>query len=405
MVALLWSSGNPLVDNTPLMKPWYASMAFFMVAIILVRRSLFSRRDIWLIGGFSTIVAAQVISTEYIGLLSVIGFFSKLVMALAVVRLIRNFPKVYVNAMFWTAIISFPFFALMIATKGRMGQIIEPLALNVPDPYFLVHYFPSNHLLQNNSYFWEPGVFAGHLVLAIICLGAIQEEYSFKRYRLIVFVLLAAVASTKSTGGFLITPLAMTLHGKAFGKNMVIRAAITLAAIAGFVFLFSNADFLGSKINSQVGQLQGGGRGWQLTRLGSMIYDFRLIKIHPIVGWGPNPDVGNGVVDLTVEKGEGNGITNFMSHFGICGMVFFIVSAWLGFRDIFHGKWMLATLSLITVMGMLNDEPFLSFPLFMTLMFLRRPVLQFTENVGISREVSGNHIPLRAVNDTLHRPA
>jgi hypothetical protein len=388
MVALLWISGNPLFGAKPVMQPLVAILAFLLLALMLAKRVVFSKRDLWIFGSFGIIIVIQVAGMESIGLLSVLGFFAKLMIAFAAVRLIRNFARVYVDVMFWTAMISFPFFALMIATQGRIADMIAPLSINVPDPYFLVHYFASGHSLQNNSYFWEPGVYAGYLLLALAYLGAIKEHYSFRRYRFIVFVLLAAVATTQSTGGYLVAPLAMIFHGKAIGKNMVFRAVLVLAATVGLIFLFTSADFLGNKIRDQNQGVQGKGRGWQLTRLGSMIYDFRLIRQRPLFGWGPDPDLQNGVVDRSVQVKEGNGLSNYTSHFGFFGMALFLAAAWIGFRNIFGGKGWLATLALIIAVVMLNDECFLSFPVYMSLMFLRGPT---ERSVGLS--VGVGHAP------------
>jgi hypothetical protein len=357
------------------MRPLVSAVAFLLLALLIAKRVRVSSRDVSIISGFGAILAVQAVSLGTIGVLSVLGFIAKLLTAFAVVRLIRNFAKVYVDAMFWTATISFPFFALMIATQGRIASMVEPLSFKVPDPFFLVHYFASPHLLQNNSYFWEPGVFAGYLVVALIFLGGVREQYSFRRYRLIVFVLLAAVASTRSTGGYLMAPLAMVFHGKAMGKNIVVRAVPVMVAIAGLIFVYTSSDFLGKKISNQFEEVQGQGNGWQLTRLGSLLYDFRLIKERPLIGWGPDPDLQNAVVDQVVTHREGNGLSKFTASFGFIGVALFMATTWVGFRNLFHGKTRLATLALIIIVGMLNDEPFLSFSLFMTLMFLRRPVL------------------------------
>jgi hypothetical protein len=55
-------------------------------------------------------------------------------------------------------------------------------------------------------------------------------------------------------------------------------------------------------------------------------------------------------------------------------MALFMAAAWIGFRNLSNGKWILATLALVIVVLALNDECFLSFPVFMALMFLQRPV-------------------------------
>lgn len=379
VVAILWTSGNPLILHTPLMRPVVAGLAVLLMALVLAKKMEFVKRDVWVIGGFSAIVAAQAASTGFVGPLSLMGFYARLLVAFAAVRLMHNYARVFVEAMFWTSLVSFPFFVLMIATQGKVADLIAPISLNIPDPYFIVHYFAAPHSTQNNSYFWEPGVFAGYLVIAIVFLGAIKEQYSLKEYRLILLVLLAAVATTQSTGGYLTVPLALVFHGKALGKNLGIRAVAILIAIVGGIILYQKADFLGNKIKAQSEQVQGQGNSWQRTRLGSMIYDARLIRAYPLFGWGPDPDAANGVVDLTLASGEGNGLSNFTASFGFCGLMLFLAATWNGFSKMFNNKRIMATLALFVVVLLLNDECFLNFPLFMTLMFLRRSIIRLSD--------------------------
>ncbi len=371
MFVLVWAlSGNPIINV------WYktilSALALLALAFVFVRRPRFSWRAWWILWGFSAICVGQAISTGYFSPVTIVGFFTNLVIALSTVLLVRNFAKAFVDVMFWTAAISLVVYALLIGTQGGLVTMVQPFALHAPDAHILIHYFHPSHLHQNNSYFWEPGVYAGYLVLTIVFLGSANSQYSRKRYQIILLVLVAALATTLSTAGYLLGPLALLYHGKAFGRK-VTRGFLIVAAMIGLVYLYQNTAFLNDKVSNQSRQVAARTPNWQLTRLGGLISDWEQIKLQPLFGWGPNPEIRYQFVAEGILKYQGNGLSDFTAKFGFCGLALFLTTTYMGFSCVFNGRVRHTLLALTITALALNGECFLVFPLFLTLMFLRRP--------------------------------
>lgn len=345
-------------------------LAVILVVAALIRLPRFSARQVGVVCAFIGIFAVQSVATDNFTLVTTLGFFIRLTIAFGAAMLVRDFPKSFISVMFWTALTSLPIYILLIATNGALASMVGPFAFHVPDPHILIYYFPPVHATQNNSYFWEPGVYGGYLILAIVFLGAKKSEYEPRKYRLILYVLLLAVATTQSTGAYVTVLLAMVYHGKALGRHPMVRVLLLFTAVLGMAYAFQKASFLGDKIQTQFEVVDAQSRSWQLTRLGSLLSDWRQIQVHPWFGWGPNPEGRYQLVQKDTLSAQGNGLSNFTAQFGFVGLAVFLVCCWSGFRSLFEGREGRATLALLIVVLVLNDECFLNFPIFMALMFM-----------------------------------
>jgi hypothetical protein len=383
MVVIIWTfGGNALIAGDPA-RVGTAVLAVILLVFALIRAARFSKRQVFVICVFVGIFAAQAIDSDAFTTVTMLGFFARFAIALGAAVLIRDFAKAFIGVIFWTALISLPIYVALIATHGGIASVLGPIAFHVPDPDILIYYFPTIHSTQNNAYFWEPGVFGGYLILAIVFLGATKNDYEPSRYRLLLYVLLIAVATTKSTGAYMTVLFAMLYHGKAIGKHPLVRVLVVFAAVLGGIYLFQEATFLGGKIQTQFEMVDMQSPHWQATRLGSLLSDWQLIKVHPVIGWGPNPEARYAHVSKEIMRMEGNGLSNFIVQFGAIGLAVFLASCWAGFRSIFGGHAKSATLGLIIFLLLLNDEGFLNIPIFMSLMFMHAPVQRLSAPVTL----------------------
>lgn len=372
MFVIVWAlSGNTIINSV--YKPALSVIALAALVLLSVIRPTFSVRAFSIFLGFAAIIVGQVDSTGYISPVTIAGFFTNLTIAMSAVLLVRNSAKAYVDIMFWTAAISLPVYALLIASQGALAQWVVPFYLNPPDANILIHYFHPHHLRQNNSYYWEPGVFAGYLVLSLVFLGAIKSQYSPMRYKLVLFILVAALVTTFSTSGYLLGALALLYHTQAFGRSLV-RPILISFGVIGVAVIFMNTSFLYSKISNEYIQVNSQQADWQLTRMGGMKSDWEQIKMQPFFGWGPNPEIRFQFVSENILKYQGNGLTDFTAKFGFCGLALFLTTTYMGFTCLFNGHGWRTLLALAITTLSLNGECFLIFPLYMMLMFQRTPV-------------------------------
>lgn len=369
-------AGNPIVSVAGF-RVTTSIASVILLILVFISGLRFTVRQVLVAAGFFGVIALQAIfATDSFSWFTTIGFATRLAVALTAAMIVHDFPTTYVDVMYWSALTSFPFYAALVVTRGAVASWVSSFSLHVPDPSIFLYYFAVIHHGRNNSYFWEPGVFSGYLILALLFLGARRTHYSPQQYRRIFFVLFVALITTKSTGGYLSVPLAMLYHGKALGRNLALRLLIVAVAIIGVGYLFSKAEFLGSKIQGQFEAVEGQRGSWQATRYGALVSDARLIKIHPLIGWGPDTSIKYLFAPEKAVRGEGNGLSTFTVQFGFIGLAIFLISSWDAFRGLFgRGGWppLVAVLAIVLV---LNDEAFLGFPLFMALMFLQNRARQ-----------------------------
>lgn len=400
MTLVVWLfAGNPLAAGN-VYRVGTPIVAIILLFIVLLRGASISKRQILVISVFVMLFAIQAIATDNFTLLTTAGFFARIMIALGSAILIRNFARAFIEVMFWTAVVSLPIYAVLIITQGGIVSFIQQYSIPMPDPDILVYYFSHLHVTQNNAYFWEPGVYGGYLILAIVFLGACKTQYTDRRYKMILFALLITLATTMSTGGYVTILFASLYHTKAFGKHAMIRIILMFVGVLGVVYIFESATFLGDKISRQFAMVEAQRRDWQLTRLGSILSDWTQIKVHPLIGWGPNPAERYGFVSQEILNGEGNGLSNFAAQFGSIGLSVFLLATWNGFKSLFAQREKAATLALIIVLLVLNDECFLNFPLFMALMFFRGPerALPLHDRAQSEFAARGRHAALGAVS-------
>ena len=145
-------------------------------------------------------------------------------------------------------------------------------------------------------------------------------------------------------------------------------------------FAFIRLDFMYSKILAQYTVLEY--QDWDtvnLSRFGSVLFDWQYIVLHPIVG--------NGLADITRFAmhiglsdrlgGFGNGFTGAMHTLGV-PFVFIYMLIILKNKSIEH-KWM----ALLLIVLLLNGEYYLNYPLFFSLMYVKYGVK--VENLKLLR--------------------
>ncbi len=379
---LIALSGNPVVLNVGLQILYLTYLA--LVAIIAgFRRVRLQRRDVIVLGMFVVISFYQVMSFSTIIISASLGFVVKLSVALLSVRAIKGFLRLYVNVIALLAAVSLVFYAIQ-----QLGSLVDldvrsalaPLSLLDQDVIHIgLHNF---HLAEeghrNAGFFWEPGAFAGYLILGIVALAAHKYSFAQTHYRVILFLLVATLLTTFSTTGFVIAPLALALHlprlGDRFSIGLKAVALTVIAAVVTSVLLLIGTElpFIAEKISSQLIEVYYATAGWETSRFGSALYDYPYILERPIAGWSPHP-ITRSAIDPFIDdflRSSGNGLTGFLIQFGLLGLLLFSFFTFIAMRRLFDhhtGRGLIATSALLLL---LNGEQFLQFPLFLALMFV-----------------------------------
>lgn len=236
----------------------------------------------------------------------------------------KRFVKIFVDVIYYISIISLLFYGLSFipSIKSFLMYQIAPhfVSLNVEEAVqeggginilfynFQTEYLlPGINMMRNCGPFWEPGMFAVYLSIALFFnLFAVHSK---RRYCNIIFVL--SLITTFSTGGYVSGLFILVLY--AFQQKNIFLALLGIGCVVMGIWGFMNLDFVGKKIIEQMNSATlGDGR----SRFGAFISQIELIKISPLFGGA----------DFTIltEGTLASGTLLPFIHYGIpIGMVFY----------------------------------------------------------------------------------
>ena len=385
---LLCLSGNPVICSLPTLT---LAVVAVCLAAALDRRGTLVTMDlvlaVWL---FSFVLLVQCLDFHLLPTAAMGGFLVRLYIGYAVVRLIPDFPRVYVHVMSCLALLSLCFYvpSVLLASVGVnlepfWAALAERLGTATPCGLpLLVHTFCREDLWRNAGMFWEPGAFQGYLTLALICLWVIRERLPARDYGRYFAILSVVLFTTLSTTGYLVYPLVLILHYDWRAKER--RRRLRRVLVGGYVLLpllvaictyaYIRLEFLQAKMESQFDTaLDQQEEGWHTTRLGSLLFDWEYIKRRPLTGWGLNDETRFALDPqyIGTPLGHGNGMSDFTARFGVTGMLIWLLAVSLAVLRLAAADVGRTLLILVVLLLVLQGEAYLGYPLFLGLMFLR----------------------------------
>ena len=140
-----------------------------------------------------------------LSLSSIISTSMRLILAYLVLKIVgRDFAATYVRLIVLLAVASL--FGYLSDTFGLFGNLIRMLPRLDDAGYggFLYLFQFQHHIGRNNSIFFEPGAYQAFLNAGLFLLFFVKMEFSLKRQRIYISILLATLLTTFSTTGFLI---------------------------------------------------------------------------------------------------------------------------------------------------------------------------------------------------------
>lgn len=367
--------------------------AILLFSLVLVFLRMVQKRRLllpWFLAvaaAFTILLLLQALALNFFSLSTILGFLVKLTIAAGVVSTVPYFRIVYIRVMVWLAFLSF-IFHLPTILAGWLGvrlyEFFRPLAalvgaessgVNERINIGLHNFMGGEHIYRNAGVFWEPGAFSGYLILALLLLATFKQDLPaklIKRWRMILAV---AVLSTLSTTGYLMLPLALfafqlvdeTYHPN-LGKQLLqfIGVAVVFVPLAFYIW---NLDFFGPKIIALYERAVFQEAGWQLSRFGTVLFDWEYIRQRPFLGWGQNNETQFYLHPDLEGFALGNGLTGFLRQMGLIGFGIFLLAYWLALGRI--GITNLTRLWIVAVTVLqLNGEMFLLYPVYLSLMFI-----------------------------------
>lgn len=384
ITAVILVSGHPIVLQTfPEVVLLTILVILFIVSVARSIRPTVS--DAITVSCFVLIALAHLLAFPPEILTAVVGFLVRLGIALLVVRSTSHFNTDYVAIFYLLAGLGIAFYGLdllITLLDGSAHEMFGGLSLASGDILHIgIHNFHRmEEIPRNSGLFWEPGAFAGYLLLALVLLAAHRDLYTNRQYRRRLLVLTVALLTTQSTTGYVLLPLVLALHAPAppqkFSKELkaLVGLGLLIVTVAIAFQIGRELPFVAEKIEEQLEISLMEEPGSETTRIGSLLFDVPFIAERPILGWSPHPSTRASLSPFIHEilPTQGNGLSGFIVKFGVAGFLVFAVSAFFGFMRTFSGKVVHSMVAITVVIGALNGEAFLNHPLFLALMFLGR---------------------------------
>ena len=372
MFLLLALSGNPffsIVDDTT--KYMFIGFVLLLVAkhhtyFNLKKEYIYYRFILF----FALIFLFQRLVLGFVSVPSAIAFLARITFGYILIRYLgHNFKYAFLQVMFVISLISLFGFAW-----NTLGHDIPFITYTPPtDPYFdnsgrdLILFHQNGPGVRNSGMFWEPGVFACYIcLLFLLYLGNIRQLLKTNRWK--ILIILVALITTYSTTGYIVLFIIgiATIYfeyKKKYGP-FVLPILISFALIA--YFTYENTDFMKEKMDSQFNAASKRDEGeFAPDRLSALLFDLHYIQKQPLIGNGY--DVSTRFADHpSLQKevlGHGNGFSDFLASMGILSLLFY------SFYIVRYNK-NHPVLFLVALFTLLQGEPLLNFPLFLTIPFI-----------------------------------
>lgn len=375
---LLVFSGNPITR----LGNQYVPITFAFVTFIGFYKSF--KKDFYtlLLGVLSFLLAlflAQRIVLEFISWPGAINYMMTFFFGgVLIYRIGNRFPLIFFDIVSYISIISLIGYLVI----NLIGLHPPAFRWGYEQYSYGIYTYVKLHQWRNCGMFWEPGAFAGIIVLAT-ALNMNELSRIWEKYKLRCIAILIALLTTQSTTGYFVFFIIILYYFLVFIKSYAVKyILIILMTLVGFI-VYEGTDFLKAKVEhqsetgielSKEGQFSSG-------RFSSFLFDLHYIKKHPIVGNGlhettryaDNPELLE-LIKYGVTLGHGNGLSNYTASMGIPFMIIYLMLVYFAIYN-FNRK--IALLVTLVIILSLFSEQWLRYPLYTGIFFLRKKVLSF----------------------------
>lgn len=370
VLALILASGSPLITSLGPEAIYIPVFAMLFLATI-VQRTAFAYRDLLAIAAFLGIAMVHVASFGMGVIPASLGFLIKIAIALMAVRLVREFAISYVTVMSALALLSLVFFVPYKSGLDLPGILAS---WNIGNPADGVNVGFHNYQwdpgrIRNSGVFWEPGAFAGYLLLAALFVVCEPGKMAWSRFA----ILAGTILTTESTMGYaglaVVAVMLIYRMRKEFDRFLraIVFPTLLIALVAGAIGAYNELPFLREKIEHQLSEVSIERGRYEANRFGNLLYDIRYIVERPVFGWSPwLATRGEEASELAMS--QGNGMSGFALRYGATGVVVYFVTMLFAYWS-YSKNFVLAGAACLVVALALMGEQFLNFPIFLTLMF------------------------------------
>ena len=377
LITTIALSGIPYFTASYLFLP----LGVLLGSVFILRRKSLDKEFLIFLFALSIITISQTLVFDFFSFSTVLGVYLRIIIGYLIVKILEeNFLIYYVKILYYMALSSLFIFTTVSIIPGLGNLFINTLVpifsiFNISGSVhetILIYNLSHVGLMRNSGPFWEPGAFAGYLIIAFI-FNQFIENKNQKKYSIVIIL---ATFTTFSSTAFIALSVSLFFFYYKTIKNIFIKIGVITVLISGSYYAYFNFDFLGKKIESQLSMAEyarvyeGGDDDTQ--RFINILKDVKDFKGHELVGRGSNSstrysyDPENqirtvGITDIIVRMGIPFFL--FMMYFLYKSVCSFIVRA-----DTYKRLYCIG--SILTIIVTLLSEVYFNFPIYWSLLFL-----------------------------------
>ena len=363
---------------------WMLANFILIVSIFIFKKIKLDEYVIIYIGIFILLFIFQSVYSKIFPFYTQIGYIIRILSGYLTVKIIgKDFPKFYVNMLVIFSLISFIFFIPIVFSPWVEHFLINNVApifrhyskssIYESNPNFIIYTVNTQRNIslfaRNSGPFWEPGAFAGYLIIAIIFNIIITH----KLLNYTGNILIIALITTLSTSGYLALGILIFSFFFVNYKNLLKKLILSFGFIIIFYISYTQLDFLGNKIIKDI--------KYSVSAPPSLLFPNRFVgAMLDIKELSDNPFLGRGLKPYNYTSDNmkwinhrTNGITHLALQFGIIAFLlyfYFVYRSFLTICILNHVKstFVIAILTAIFIIGF--SELYFSQPLFLSFAFL-----------------------------------
>ena len=291
---------------------------------------------------------------------------------LVFVYLNKDFKSVFIKQIIFLSYISLIFQIIKYLIPSLYEAISSNSFIDVNYEIPSILFYTFSEGFRNSGPFWEPGVFAGYIIIALLLYHVNLNRVSLKNKTDLVLVI--TLVTTFSTTGYLALVILFFILNILFKYkkyNLLIQSFFILIFLFTILTSINRLDFIGDKINQQYKyalEFQYGYSKYTSSRFVNVIRDVSQIAEKPYFGWGFNDEIriieeSDYFANITV------GTTDLLVRLGFIGFSLFTYALFLGLRSYGITK-NYAILMLIIIYFIAMSEVYFRFSFFIALPFL-----------------------------------
>ncbi len=376
LLATIAVSGVPFFTTSILYMPLFATLLF----VFLLRNKTFDLSFLVIILLLATITAIQSYVFNFFSLQTSVGVFLRVLTAYLVIKILNDkFIPYFIQILYVMAIISLPFY-LLVSFSPAVVDVLKTFSnsiqfLNISQqnlPTVIVYNLYRVHEIRNTGPFWEPGAFAGFLILAFM-FNEFIRSHKQKRVRII---LLITILTTFSTTGYLALSVFLAFYFFVKVKSPLTKLIILILIPASGYLAYSNLDFIGKKIEAQIERATSGADPYRkdlnTQRFLNVLRDVIDFKGHEAVGRGSNPITRYSYnPDKQIRT---VGLTDILVRMGLPFTLLMLILLYYSLSQFLRANHQYSVISTVglfaAILITLTSEVYFNFPFYWCLLFL-----------------------------------